>query len=202
MKRRKINQAKLARNLGSVVRGRVTARSGYLGTLEVAEEVRRRFKAPASGGRARDPRWTAKRLMPVRRETLTRLQEIAKAVSQIVDYRVEPLQLAALIVERDLGLWGDRDDFGEVVAGRPDVPDRTTARQSSTRRVRPADSERHVRVVRLAVEVLGSREKAIGWLHEPNRALGNDTPLSRLDSAKGARQVETLLGRLDHGVYS
>lgn len=96
MKRRKIDHAKLAKNLGSVVRGPVMARAGYFGALQVAEEVRRRFKPPASDGRARDPRWTAKRLMPVRPETLSRLPELARKVSKIVAYRVEPLQVAAL----------------------------------------------------------------------------------------------------------
>jgi len=116
MKRPKINQARLAKNLGSVIRGRVTARSGYFGAVEVADEVRRRFKAPASGGRARDPRWTIKRLMPVRPETLSRLQELARKVSQIVAYRVEPLQIAALLVERDLDTLDEREVVESVLA--------------------------------------------------------------------------------------
>lgn len=205
MKRRRIDQAKLARNLGSKPKGTIAAKPGYLAAVQLAHEVRRRFKTPTTGGRGRDPGWTAKRLMPVRRETLTRLQELARAVSQIVDYRVEPLQVAALIVERNLALWGDPEELSEVVAGRRDVPDRTTARHKPTRRVRPADFDRLVRlmrVARLAEEVLGSREKAIGWLYGPNRALGNDTPLSQLDTDRGARQVERLLGRIAHGTYS
>ena len=56
--------------------------------------------------------------MPVRRETLARLQELARAVSQIVDYRVEPLQVATLIPERDLALWGDPDQLNDRLAGR------------------------------------------------------------------------------------
>lgn len=190
MKPRRIDQAKLAKNLGSKPKGTITPKPGYLGAVQLAHEVRRRFRTPTTGGRGRDPGWTAKRLMPVRRETLARLQELARVVSQIVEYRVEPLQVAALIVEREMALWGDREDLGEVVA---------------TRRVRPADSERLVRlmrVARLAAEVLGSREKAIGWLHDPNRALGNDTPLSHVDTARGTRQVEVLLGRIAHGTHS
>jgi hypothetical protein len=49
--------------------------------------------------------------MPVRPETLTRLQALAVQVSEIVEFRVEPLQIAALLVERDL----DRLDDQEVV---------------------------------------------------------------------------------------
>ena len=54
MKRPALDQKELARNLRSKVRGRVAARPGYFGALQLAEEVRRRFKPPADGGRARD----------------------------------------------------------------------------------------------------------------------------------------------------
>jgi len=43
-----------------------------------------------------------KRLIPVRPETLARLEKLAVEVSELVDYRVEPLQVAALLIERDL----------------------------------------------------------------------------------------------------
>src|SRR5713226_5249505 len=102
MTRAKISHARLAKNLGSQVSGRVRAGAGYFGALQVADEVRRRFRAAVGGGRARDPQWTLKRLMPVRPETLTRLQALAAQISEIVEFRVEPLQIAALLVERDL----------------------------------------------------------------------------------------------------
>ena len=65
--------------------------------------MRRRFQAPAGGGRATDPGWTAKRLIPMRPHTLARLQELAKEVSRYAKSRVEALQLAALIIECHLG---------------------------------------------------------------------------------------------------
>ena len=99
MKRRKLDEAKLARSLGSVARGRVSAKPGYLGALQLAAEVRRRFQAPAGGGRATDPGWNSKRLIAMRPDTLARLQQLAKEVSRYARSRVEPLQLAALIIE-------------------------------------------------------------------------------------------------------
>ena len=102
MKRRALDHAKLARNLGSQPRGRVSAKSGYFGALELAAEVRRRFKSPASGGRATDRHWTAKRLVPVRPDTLARLEALATEVSALARYRVEPLQLAAILIEHNL----------------------------------------------------------------------------------------------------
>jgi hypothetical protein len=114
--RAKISHARLARNLGSLVSGRVRAGAGYFGALQVAEEVRRRFKPAVGGGRARDPQWTLKRLMPVRPETLARLQAVADQVSEIVEFRVEPLQVAALLVERDLDRLDDREVIEAVTS--------------------------------------------------------------------------------------
>ena len=102
MKRRGLDHAKLARNLGSEARGRVSAQSGYFGALHLAAEVRQRFKPPASGGRATDRRWTSKRLVPVRPEVLTRLKELAAKVSALAGHHVQPLQLAAILIEHNL----------------------------------------------------------------------------------------------------
>lgn len=102
MKPRKLDHARLSRNLGSKIRGRAPARAGYFGALQLAESVRRRFRPPKGGGRARDRGWTMKRLIPVRPETLARLERLAAEVSALVDHRVDPLQVAALLIERDL----------------------------------------------------------------------------------------------------
>jgi putative toxin-antitoxin system antitoxin component (TIGR02293 family) len=85
------------------------------------------------------------------------------------------------------------------------LPERTLARRKGEKRLRPDESDRLVRVGRIATlaEVtLGSREKAAGWLQKSNRALGNDAPLNRLDTDLGARQVEDVLLRIAYGVYS
>lgn len=72
-------------------------------------------------------------------------------------------------------------------------------------RLSPAESDRLARVVRIiarAEEALGEREKAHRWLRKPNRALAGKRPLELLDSDAGARMVERVLGRIEHGVYS
>jgi len=37
---------------------------------------------------------------------------------------------------------------------------------------------------------------------QPNRALGNLSPLEMAATETGAREVENLMGRLEHGVFS
>jgi putative toxin-antitoxin system antitoxin component (TIGR02293 family) len=85
------------------------------------------------------------------------------------------------------------------------LPERTLARRKNERRLRPDESDRLMRIGRIATlaEVtLGSREKAANWLKKKNRALGDRTPLHRLDTDLGSREVEDLLLRIAHGVYS
>lgn len=57
-------------------------------------------------------------------------------------------------------------------------------------------------VIARAVEVFGEAEKARVWLDRPNHALSGATPLSLLSTPEGREQVLTLLGRIEHGVYS
>lgn len=85
------------------------------------------------------------------------------------------------------------------------VPPRTLARRKRAKRLRADESDRLFRLSRIATlakEILGNREKATRWLHQANRALGNATPLRHMDTELGARQVEDLLLRIAHGVYS
>jgi putative toxin-antitoxin system antitoxin component (TIGR02293 family) len=93
----------------------------------------------------------------------------------------------------------------DEVSSALDLPPRTLARRKQERRLRPAESDRLFRLARLAAQaaqVLGSEDKASRWLHTPNRALGGEAPLTLLDTDLGARQVEDVLGRIEHGVYS
>ena len=54
----------------------------------------------------------------------------------------------------------------------------------------------------LAIDVLGSDEKACNWLKAPNRALGGEVPFELLDTDVGARQVEAALLRVAYGIFS
>ncbi len=93
----------------------------------------------------------------------------------------------------------------EEVSWVLDLPERTLTRRKQEQRLRPAESDRLFRVTRIAVQaeqVLGGTDKAALWLHTENRALGGQTPLDLLDTDLGSRQVEEVLGRIEHGVFS
>ena len=48
----------------------------------------------------------------------------------------------------------------------------------------------------------GDAQATERWLSSPRRALGGATPLERARTEDGAREVEALIGRLEHGVFS
>lgn len=85
------------------------------------------------------------------------------------------------------------------------LPARTMARRKRERRLRPDESDRLLRLARIAAEaarILGTEEKAAGWLRDENMALGGEVPLELLRTDIGARQVEEILGRIEYGLYS
>ena len=86
------------------------------------------------------------------------------------------------------------------------IPLRTMARRRDTGKLKPAESERLLRLTFLfeqAVELFeGDSNAARVWLETPNRALYGETPLRLAETEIGAREVENLIGRLEHGVVS
>lgn len=54
----------------------------------------------------------------------------------------------------------------------------------------------------LAEEVLEDEEMAREWLRTPQVGLNNRIPLDLMNTEAGAREVEDLLGRIEHGVHS
>lgn len=67
------------------------------------------------------------------------------------------------------------------------------------------ESDRLVRFMRLfarAVEALGGEEGARSWLAAPAVAFHGECPLDFADTEVGAREVEALLMRLEHGVFT
>jgi len=83
------------------------------------------------------------------------------------------------------------------------LPRKTLANRRKLGTLTPEQSDRLVRVARViaaAEETFGGREKAGRWLRRPTAALAGESPLEWLDTDEGARQVETLLGRIAHGI--
>jgi putative toxin-antitoxin system antitoxin component (TIGR02293 family) len=86
------------------------------------------------------------------------------------------------------------------------LPPRTFARRKASGRLTSDESEKLLRISAVfeqAVDLFeGNRAGALKWLTTPKKALENETPLGYSRTELGAREVENLIGRLEHGVFS
>lgn len=76
------------------------------------------------------------------------------------------------------------------------IPPRTLTRRRQGGHLTPDESDRLLRLARLAELALAVFEDAGAartWLTEPKRLLGGETPLAHADTAPGARAVEDML---------
>jgi len=93
-----------------------------------------------------------------------------------------------------------------LIASVGGIPERTLARRKVAGRFVPEESERLLRISTVfekAVDLFeGDVAGAVTWLTLPKKALGYQTPLRYSRTELGAREVENLIGRLDHGVFS
>jgi putative toxin-antitoxin system antitoxin component (TIGR02293 family) len=81
------------------------------------------------------------------------------------------------------------------------VPPATYKRRVST--LKPEESERVERLARvmaLAEDAFGSTADARGFLATPHPELGGERPLDAAQTELGARQVEEVLWRMEHGL--
>ena len=83
---------------------------------------------------------------------------------------------------------------------------RTLTRRKKEKKLSAAESDRLVTISRLLAQAVGlfegDKDKALRWFMQSNRALGKLSPLEMAGTETGAREVENLIGRLEHGVFS
>ena len=97
------------------------------------------------------------------------------------------------------------DISANSLAAAINIAPRTLTRRKKEGRFHTDESERLLRIARLfdrAVELFGDPVKVSQWFKSPKRALGGISPLEFADTEPGAQEVEDLLGRLTHGIFS
>jgi putative toxin-antitoxin system antitoxin component (TIGR02293 family) len=92
------------------------------------------------------------------------------------------------------------------IASIAGIPERTFARRKVAGRLSPEESERLLRISTVFEKAAALFEGDVGetleWLTQPKKALGDKVPLAYSRSELGAREVENLIGRLEHGVFT
>lgn len=93
-------------------------------------------------------------------------------------------------------------DLGKAIL----ISTRTLSRRKASGRLEPDESDRLVRLTRIFGLTLdlfeGDEERAREWLTRRQVGLGGTRPIDLVSSEVGAREVEALIGRLEHGVFS
>ena len=91
-----------------------------------------------------------------------------------------------------------------LLADIAQIPPRTLARRKQHGKLDAEQSDRLVRVARVfgrALELFeGDVRMARDWLSTPQLALGGRTPLELAKTDVGSREVDNLVGRLEHGI--
>lgn len=86
------------------------------------------------------------------------------------------------------------------------ISPRTLTRRKKENKLTASESDRLVsisRLLALSIELFeGDTIKAVRWLTTASRALGSVPPLEMAATETGSREVENLIGRLEHGVFS
>ena len=86
------------------------------------------------------------------------------------------------------------------------VPKRTLARRRAAGELLTVEETdkalRLKRIATLAERTFGDGAKAQRWLRKPKRSLLGHAPIDYLASENGARVVEEMLGRIEHGIYA
>lgn len=101
---------------------------------------------------------------------------------------------------RNVGL--SRGEVAELVQIKP----RTLDRRKKVGRLHSEESDRLLRASRVFGKAIalfeGDVEAAREWLSAGQRALGGAVPMKMAKTEIGAREVESLIGRLEHGIFS
>lgn len=115
---------------------------------------------------------------------------------QVEDNRIGTNALAAL----------SRRGYSEDEIFTLVVPKRTLARRKAANEpLTVEETDKALRLERIAAQaqrVFGEPAKAWRWLREPKRTLRGETPVAHLASEAGARDVEEMLGRIEHGMFA
>lgn len=124
-------------------------------------------------------------------------------------YRIPGVSEPVLLPTRmgfSLGVVDRALDDGRITLAELDrlvIPRKTLSHRRIMGSLTPEQSDRLGRLLRtvgMAESTFGDPAKAHTWLRRPTPLLDGESPLDRLDTDIGTRQVEAILGRIDHGL--
>jgi putative toxin-antitoxin system antitoxin component (TIGR02293 family) len=124
--------------------------------------------------------------------------------------QINDLDLIAIsrtgLASKEMTSLAERLDLsGKEIARLLTLSPRTYHRRKPEQVLDPVASERLLLLTKLAdhgYDVFEEQHKFNQWLRQPLRILGGQAPLDILDTSQGIKLIDTLLGRIEYGVYS
>ena len=145
--------------------------------FQTADEISAKFHVSRSAAQNRIVELASAEELPLAPATRAR----ADVISELVDRGYSESEISELV-----------------------VPKRTLARRRADNELLTVEETdkalRLSRIAKQATRVFGDPAKAHRWLRKPKRALNGETPVAFLASEEGARKVEEMLHRIDHGM--
>lgn len=126
-------------------------------------------------------------------------------LAEISDLDLIALSKTGLASREMMALAGRLDLSGKEIAKLLTLSQRTFHRRKPEELLDQVASERLLMLTKLAdhgFEVFEDQGKFNRWLRRPLRILSNQAPLDILDTSQGIKMVDTILGRIEYGVYS
>jgi putative toxin-antitoxin system antitoxin component (TIGR02293 family) len=112
-----------------------------------------------------------------------------------------PIVRVAPVALKDLTRFGySEEEISELVVSKQALALRTSGDPLTVE-----ETDKALRLKRIAAQTertFGDATKANRWLRKPKRELGELTPLNFLASEAGARKVEEMLLRIEHGIFA
>lgn len=134
---------------------------------------------------------------------VSRIQQQGSSIS--AKNLIESIQNGLSVSELD-ELQRSLDIPMETLIRHLDISNSTVKRRRTDGKpFKQTESDRIVRfagLYALAVNVMEGSEEAREWLRSPQYGLGMEIPLEYAETEVGTREVEDLLIRIDHGVFS
>jgi len=93
----------------------------------------------------------------------------------------------------------------KMLCGIVSINARTLNRRKTEGKFNREESDRIMRIhllFQFAKKVLGDNQEAASWLNTPQLALNRQIPLELASTEIGSREVEDLLGQIQHGIFS
>ena len=121
-------------------------------------------------------------------------------VASLIDHARRGISYAtALELARGIGLT--ETDLPELLGSSLRTFQRRKTANGKLTKQETANLFESIRLIERTREVFGAQDDAWRWLHGAIRSLGGQKPIDLFDTPMGRRQVENVLGRIEHGVY-